>query len=84
MKDLVIKAILAWASKYVTKEKVEEWLTYAKNVVVPYLRSKADELVAWLAVEATKSETPIDDKVVLVVKWVVELVLPATPVKVEG
>lgn len=76
MKDWILKQILDWITKNVTKEQIEEWLNYAKSVIVPWIRDKADEFVTFLEAEAKKTETPIDDRLVLFVRWAVEVLLP--------
>jgi len=75
----IMAKVVEWAVTNLTEEVIKEWVESLKQKVIPWLRTKAYELIAELRAKAADTATPIDDVAVDAFEKLVNILLPDTP-----
>jgi hypothetical protein len=78
--EWLLNLIVKWILDQVKNGTIEAIADKAKSIVLPWLRSRKDELIAKLKEEAQKTGTPIDDALVDWIDIFIEAWIPDSPV----
>lgn len=75
----ILAKVVEWAVSNLTEEFIKEWADKLKNIVIPWLRLKKDELMVELRAKAADTTTPLDDLAVEAADKFLEALLPDNP-----
>jgi len=77
--DWVVQKLVAWLIANLTEEMITEWADKLKAIMVPWIRTKAHQIIADLRVAAADSATPVDDLAVDAFEKFLDAMLPDNP-----
>lgn len=64
MPSWIEKFVIDYLLKMLTDEKLDEWAALVKEKALPYLYEKKEVFIKDLRIEAEKTKTPVDDRLV--------------------